>query len=59
MPYFKADVYLENVFFMKLNFVTFKVFYEDISFHYHSDPFVGRKVVKGTAKLKKRDCVYY
>ena len=37
----------------------FKVLHEKISFHYHNDPFVGRKVVKGTAKLKKRTRVHH
>ena len=27
MPYFKADVYIENVFFIKLNFCDFSKFY--------------------------------
>lgn len=54
MPYFKADVYLENVFFIKLNFCDFSKFYMK-KFHFTiiMIPSWVRKVVKGTAKLKK------
>ena len=35
--------------------MTFQSFTWKNLFHYHNDPFVGKKVVKGTAKLKKKN----